>query len=189
MTAPHCMRSDPSKRPPLQPGVAEARHHIRQRHQRELNRFKPETMSQRREAENALNSRTTANRKAAAITLGTLRYVESYQPLLSALARECQPDRQSREVEVAILEALHHIGHDHNTNEAIKAGREPIKKVILAHLGDTELVKTAFEALKWTALVTDICDDARAIKSRAESLQLRDTVRAASTFYLQLIER
>jgi hypothetical protein len=157
---------------------------------REIRRIRPHAAVERAESEAALLSDSASERRAAASRLGKLGSVSSYGPLHKALTIESGLGKgESREVEIAIFRALDALGSAHSSSAAIRAGREPMKKFVLSHLGDAALAKEAFSAMRWTGTVDETSKDAVDIKLAARQAGHQDTALAASTFYLQLVER
>src|SRR5271157_680149 len=99
-----CMKHGDFKSTPAPPsGLERIRAILRQKHARELRRIEPDALHECMTAEEQLKSTVPAERQKAATTLGDLRYIDSFEPLLYALARESEPDRGDRAVKAAIL--------------------------------------------------------------------------------------
>jgi L-alanine-DL-glutamate epimerase-like enolase superfamily enzyme len=119
---------------------------------------------------NGLESESAGKRTAAATTLGDLRYLHTFKPLLDALARESEPGFGDRAVKAAILEALDNVGSDHCRNPKLEIGREPLKRFSMAHLDDAGLVRAALEASGWTvSIMGDAIQDLDEVKEAARS--------------------
>jgi hypothetical protein len=164
---------------------------LREYHERDARRTQPDTLRQCTEALSGLESDSAEKRTAAATTLGELRYLHTYEPLLNALARECQPpsgERMedaatgeskpvfgNRAVKAAILKALDNIGNDHAGQRALAAGREPLKEFSMAHLDDAGLVRAALKASAWTvSIMGDAIHDLDEVKEAARSAAAKD---------------
>ena len=137
--------------------------------------------------EEKLESDVAAERQAAAATLGDLRYIYSYEPLLHALERESGSGYGKRDMKAAILRALENIGADHSCKPELRAGREPLNRFMIAHLADAELVESALKALVRTGIPEETLDDLDKIKNAARAAGYRETVSAASDIYFDII--
>jgi len=183
------MRPSESKPPPPLTGLDRRRAILRQKHEREMQRLEPGVMRQCTQAERRLESDVATERQVAATTLGTIRDIESYKPLLLAMIRESEPGYEDRDVKVAILKALENIGEDHNSKSTLNAGREPLNRFMMAHLADAGLVERALNALKWTDSVEETSADASRIGNAAEAAGYPRSATAATSFYLDINNR
>lgn len=140
-------------------------------------------------AEEQLHSTVPAERQGAATTLGDLRCIDSYGPLLQALEREGGPGNGDRAVKDVILKSLEKIGSEHSADPISDSGYEPLNRFIMAHLADAGLVKSGLKALKWTDTVEKTSTDASTIADAAEAAGYPDSASAASGFYIDIISR
>ncbi len=157
------------------------------RQKRELRRLHGSTQLECTLAQNQLGSAVAAERKSAAKTLGRLRSIYSFEPLLHALARESEPGDEGRAVKAAMLKALRNIGSDHCGQVALAAGREPLKKFSMAHLDDAGLVRSALKALEYTCLRCEAIEDMENVMKAAAEAGYKDTDLAASGLWLNAV--
>ncbi len=134
-----------------------------------------------------LQSPESRTRKAAAESLGRLRSLEAYGPLLAALGRE----PESHDARIAIIGALARIGSAHVAEHSarLRAGQAPIMRFILGHIGDTGMVERSLQALSWTIRPGEASKLSEEIKAAASIGKNPEAARAASDFYLDSILR
>ena len=187
----HCSSSAPPAMASRRfPSLNRAREFQRLKRERESHRLQPQAREECTAAEARLGSRSPDERIQAASTLGRLRFADSYGTLLGALIAESAAGAtENREVELALLKALEDVGSEHNAKSLITAGREPIKRFIMSHLADAQIVGAALEALSWTGPVNEISTDAMAIGVEAVRQGHTETRQAESSFFLRLTER
>ncbi len=164
-----------------------ARAILRAQQERQLRRLEPDAGVQRAGAESLLKEGTTAQRISAAASLGNLRFLCSFEPLLNALARESEPGFGDRRVKTAILQALDNVGSEHAGQTALRTGHEQLRGFINAHLSDPELVGKAMKALAWTGNRAESIHDADDIKKAARKAGYKSTASAASAAYFSRI--
>ena len=146
---------------------------------------RPTVIAQHERAENLLRSGVAEERAKAAASLGQLRNIGSYMPLLHALARESRPGHENREVVSSILEAMDKIGSRHSGQPPIREGREPLRKFIMAHLADPGIVKIALEAMGWTGTREQSIHDPDEIRNEARRAGYEATARVAGDIHFE----
>jgi hypothetical protein len=175
------IRRDPFKAPK---GMEKVYAIVLAQQKREMLRLEPQIELECTRAENQLGSAVAAERKSAAKTLGKLRYLSSFQPLLHALARESGPGDGGRAMKAAMLKALRNIGSDHCGHTALEIGRGPLREFAMAHLADHLLVGSALNALAWTCLRCESLEDMSRVMEAADAAGYRKTSIAASRVWL-----
>lgn len=136
----------------------------------------------RLDVERLLMHGNAAERKNAAVVLGKLHSISSYQPLLTALQRK----NNDRDTQIAILGALKNIGGKHSYVPEFAPGLVSLEAFVMAHLSDADLVKLACHALESTAGTFDEID-AVAMRIMAAAKGNKETTAAATSLYLTTI--
>ncbi len=178
------IKRDPFKAPK---GMESVYAIVRQQQKREMLRLEPEARLECALAERQLGDAAAAERKSAAKTLGKLRYLHSFEPLLHALARENAPGDEGRAVKAAMLKALRNIGSDHCCHIALEVGRVPLRDFAMAHLDDHVLVGSALNALASTCLRCESLADMEKVMKAADEKGYRETGIAAGSIWLDTL--